>query len=208
MPDEGHNPEPAAAHDTTAILLDQARGGDQAALERLLSRYRAPLSRWASGRLPGHARDVLDTEDLVQEALIQSVRHVGRFERRWKGAFHSYLRQVILNKIRDQVRRARIRERVYEQAGAPPGSVTSPLEDAIGAEALERYEKALERLGEDDREIIVARMEMDCTYEELAELTGKPSPDAARMAVKRALMRLADEMEVEPPEGGAARRAG
>ena len=36
---------------------------------------------------------------------------------------------------------------------------------------------------------------MDCTYDELAEMFGKPSPDAARKAAQRALVRLAEAMK-------------
>jgi RNA polymerase sigma-70 factor (ECF subfamily) len=72
--------------------------------------------------------------------------------------------------------------------------VNSPLEDAIGAEALRQYDEALARLKPDEREAIVARVEMGYTYEELAESLGKPSWDAARKTAKRALVRLAQEM--------------
>jgi RNA polymerase sigma-70 factor (ECF subfamily) len=71
----------------------------------------------------------------------------------------------------------------------------SPLEEAIGAEAVARYEAALSRLRPDDREVVIARVEMDMSYEEIAQLLGKPSADAARMAVHRALLRLAEEMK-------------
>jgi RNA polymerase sigma-70 factor (ECF subfamily) len=72
--------------------------------------------------------------------------------------------------------------------------VNSPLEDAIGAEALRQYDEALARLKPNEREAIVARVEMGYTYEELAESLGKPSWDAARKTAKRALVRLAQEM--------------
>jgi len=72
----------------------------------------------------------------------------------------------------------------------------SPLATLIGRESLARYEAALARLSESDRELVVARIEMDCTYDEIAELQSKPSADAARMAVKRALLRLAEDMGV------------
>jgi DNA-directed RNA polymerase specialized sigma24 family protein len=71
----------------------------------------------------------------------------------------------------------------------------SPLDQAIGSEAVDRYEAALARLRPEDREAIVARVEMDCSYGEVAQALGKPSPDAARMAVSRALVRLAEEMK-------------
>ena len=43
----------------------------------------------------------------------------------------------------------------------------------------------------------MARVEMDGTYQDVARALGKPSPDAARMAVSRALLRLAEEMSRE-----------
>ena len=71
----------------------------------------------------------------------------------------------------------------------------SPLEEAIGSQALQRYEAALGRLGEGDRELILARVEMGMSYAEVAASTDRPSADAARMAVGRALLRLAEEMD-------------
>ena len=52
----------------------------------------------------------------------------------------------------------------------------------------------MERLDAETREAVIARIEMGCSYAEVAELMGKPSADAARMTVSRALVRLADEM--------------
>jgi len=70
----------------------------------------------------------------------------------------------------------------------------SPLEAAIGQETVERYESALSTLTEEEREAIVARLELGLTHEEIAEALGKPSADAARMAVARAMVRLARAM--------------
>ncbi len=180
--------------ESTSVLLERVRAGDERAFDLLHERYAHRLRRWASGRLPAHARDGIDTQDLVQEAFVQSLRHIESFRPRWKGAFHGYLRQAILNKIRDQVRRAGARDRALVQAGDLLAEFPSPLAAAIGREALGRYESALAGLDESDRELVVARIEMDCTYEEIADLHGKASPDAARMAVKRALLRLAADM--------------
>ena len=47
---------------------------------------------------------------------------------------------------------------------------------------------------DDVLEAVIARIEMGCSYAEVAELMGKPSADAARMMVSRALVRLAEEM--------------
>jgi RNA polymerase sigma-70 factor (ECF subfamily) len=197
-PDHPNSHKRLRRTDSTAILLAGARDGDAQALEYILERYVGRLRRWASGRLPYYARDSADTEDLVQDAIIQSVGKLGDMQLQWKGVFHSYLRQAVLNKIRDHIRRAGARDRAHD-AVAPRGlpAQTSPLEEVIGLEALERYERALEQLSDGDRELVVARMEMDCGYEEMAELLGKPSADAVRMGVKRALSRLARAMEQE-----------
>ncbi len=73
----------------------------------------------------------------------------------------------------------------------------SPLDEAIGREAVERYEAALQRLRPEEREVIIARVELQQSYAQIAAAHGKASADAARMAVTRALVRLAEEMDVE-----------
>jgi RNA polymerase sigma-70 factor (ECF subfamily) len=179
---------------STVELLDRARQGDQAALDRLFARHAAPLRRWASGRLPRWARDLTDTDDLVQEALLQTFRRIDQFEPRGTGALFGYLRQIVLNRIRDELRR---KERWPISKGLDGSEVTdamSPLEHAIGREMSERYERALARLSPLDQELIIARVEMGCEYEELAESLGKPTADAARKAARRALVRLAEEI--------------
>jgi RNA polymerase sigma factor (sigma-70 family) len=179
---------------STVELLDRARQGDQEALDRLFARHAAPLRRWASGRLPKWARDLTDTDDLVQEAVLQTFKRIDQFEARGAGALFGYLRQAVLNRIRDELRRKGRRPAATGLDGSEANDELSPLEHAIGREMTERYERALARLSEQDQELIVARVEMDYTYAELAESLGKPTADAARKAAKRALVRLAEEM--------------
>lgn len=180
--------------DSTFDLLTRAQAGDETARDRLFARFLPGLSRWASGRLPRWCRDLMDTDDLVQETLIRALRRIDRFEHRHDGALQAYLRQAIMNRIRDEVRRAKRApvSTVLESHQADRGA--SPLELAIGQQAVETYEAALERLRPDEREAIVARVEMDYSYDEVARALGKPSADAARMAVSRALLKLAEEM--------------
>jgi RNA polymerase sigma-70 factor (ECF subfamily) len=84
---------PGAA-ETTFRLLERVREGDRAALDVLFARYVGPLRRWASGRLPRKARDVADTQDLVQETRLQTLRKIETFEPRHEGALQAYLRQA------------------------------------------------------------------------------------------------------------------
>jgi RNA polymerase sigma-70 factor, ECF subfamily len=188
----------ADAVDTTFDLVERAKTGDTDALNDLFAKYLPSLRRWASGRLPRWTRDLMDTDDLVQETVVRAVKRIDRFESRHEGALQAYLRQAIVNRIRDEVRRAKRApmSEILDDNAADKGA--SPLENAIGTEALERYEAALTRLRPEEREAIVARVEMEGSYLDVAQALGKPSADAARMAVSRALLRLAQEMNREP----------
>ncbi len=185
--------DPPLEAESTISLVHRARDGDARALDALCERYLPRLRRWASGRLPGYARDLLATDDLVQDALLQTVSHIGGVRAEREGAFQVYVRQILLNRIRDQVRRPHV-VRAVEEAPERIDRAPSPLEQLIGWETLSRYETALARLRPEDREAVVARLEMAGSYQELATVLGKPSADAARMAVARALVRLAKEM--------------
>jgi RNA polymerase sigma-70 factor (ECF subfamily) len=176
-------------------LIDRARRGDAVALERLFARLYPPLRRWTRGRLPAWARDLADTDDLVQEALLQTFKRVREFESRGSGALQAYVRQAILNRIRDELRRAGRRPAPAGFDGTEADGGLSPLEQAIGREAVERYERSLARLRPRDREAIIGRVEMGFDYEELSDVLGTPTVHAARKAAERALVRLAEEMK-------------
>jgi RNA polymerase sigma-70 factor, ECF subfamily len=180
--------------DRTVDLVSRAKAGDAEALEQLCARFLPSLRRWASGRLPRHARGLMDTDDLVQETVVRAVKRLDAFEPRHEGALQAYLRQAVINRIRDEVRRAGRSPVPTELDDRHPDATASPLDIAIGHEAVTRYEVALSRLRPEEREAIVVRIEMDRSYQDVANALGKPSADAARMAVSRALLRLAEEM--------------
>jgi RNA polymerase sigma factor (sigma-70 family) len=188
-------PAQADPVDDTVTLLAQARQGDPAALELLFARHVPLLKRWARGRLPRWARDITDTSDLVQDTVMATFKRLDRFEVRGDGALQAYLRQAFINRVRSHLRKVGVRPLKAALDPAAPADDTSPLDAAIGAEAVERYEAALARLRPEDREAIVTRVEFDLTFEEVAGVLGKPTADAARMAVVRALVRLAEEMD-------------
>lgn len=171
------------------------RAGDSTALDRLLARHLPRLRRWASGRLPAWARDRGDTEDLVQETVVQTLKKIDRFEPARDGALQAYLRQAVMNRIRDAIRRANRRPEVAPLEEEIAARDMSPLERAIGVEALARYDKALAALKPAEQEAIIGRIELGYDYDELAAALGKPSSEAARLAVHRAMLRLAEVMK-------------
>jgi RNA polymerase sigma-70 factor, ECF subfamily len=180
--------------DETADLLARARAGDRQALDELFAQHVPRLQRWASGRLPQWARDVSDTCDLVQDVALGTFKRLDAFQPRGQGALQAYLRQGVINRIRNHVGRAIGRPAAIELESHVPDERTSPLDAAIGVEIEERYEAALKRLEPGEREAIIARVEFEMSFAEVAAMLDKPSPDAARMTVVRALLHLAEEM--------------
>jgi RNA polymerase sigma-70 factor (ECF subfamily) len=195
LPADSDAPSPELL--VTGALLKRAQEGDPRALEALMARYRPRLERWASGRLPHYARSLFDTADLVQETLLKALEGLDLIEVRGPGFFQAYVRQAVLNRIRDQVRWARRRPGPEGVPEHLEDRTPSPLETAIGMDVLERYDRALEELTEEERQLLHLRIELDYSYEEIAIITERNTRDAARMAVQRALHRLAEIMDYE-----------
>ena len=173
-------------------LLRLAQAGDEQARNDLLARYLPRLERWATRRLPMGVRSMLDTGDIVQDAVIATLRHLDKIEVRADNAFEVYVKRAIRNRIIDIYRRPkRIRKELNE---ALPAADPSALELMIGREALERYEAATELLSDSDCQLITMHTELGMSAAEIAEELGK-TPDAARMGLSRALKRLAEAMQ-------------
>ena len=171
------------------------RDGDAVARNRLIERFLPPLQRWARGRLPARARSLSDTDDIVQVTLLKALDKVQDFEPRHEGAFLAYLRQILLNQVRDLIRAAGRRPPDESLPDAHPDPGASPLEEAIGVEMLEKYEAALARLTPEQQEAVLMRIEFRKSYPEIAEALGSPSANAARMVVWRGLTQLAEVMD-------------
>jgi len=184
-----------SASDDTSDLLERARAGDADALNALFERHLPTLRRWASGRLPAWARDIADTTDLVQETIIQTLKHLDRFEDRGEGALQAYLRQAVMNRVRNEIRNRATRGPQVTLDSQLRDEGTSPVEAAIAGQVLDQYEQGLDRLRPEEREAVIARVEFGMSYGEIAETLGKPSANAARMVVVRALVRLAEVMK-------------
>jgi RNA polymerase sigma factor (sigma-70 family) len=177
----------------TVSLLQRVRAGDDAALEALLVRLLPRLRRWAHGRLPASARGMLETGDIVQAVAVKAMKRLGAIQIDHSAALGYYLRQAIANEIASHWRQVIRRPNETSLGDSVPADGTSPLDRLIGAERLSRYEAALQRLPLPDRETIIGRFELAYDYEELAQYLGKPSVGAARVAVHRAIKRLAEE---------------
>jgi RNA polymerase sigma factor (sigma-70 family) len=178
----------------TADLIARVKHGDHEAADILFARHIPLLKRWASGRLPHWARDLADTGDLVQATALDAFRGLNKFEVRGDGALQAYLRQALMNRLRNELRRVSRKPIPAVLESGVVDDAQSPLEATINREQLDKYSAALDQLPAEDREAIIGRLEFGLSYAELAELLGKSTADAARKVVTRALVKLAERM--------------
>lgn len=181
------------AQPTSGRVVIRVRDGDATPLDGLIARCLPSLRRWARGRLPRWARAISDTTDLIQDAVLRTLGRLQTFEPRGRDALAAYLREAVRNRIRDEHRRlarrgpaAAIDDRLRDPGPSPYDRVASADQEA-------RYRAALARLSDADRELIVGHVELEYTHAQLGCMTGR-SPNAARMALHRAICRLAEQM--------------
>ena len=186
--------------DSTLTLVARARAGDRLALELIAARYQAALLRFAHGRVPSSARGLVDTVDLVQVAMVRTFARLEHIDATLPGSLLAYLRRAVLNQIRDEIRRARRRPQSAELDEQLVALDPDPLEVVISEEALQRYNLAILQLPADQQEAFLMRIEMDCSYREIADALGRSSPEAARMLVRRAIRAVAAALRETPRE--------
>ncbi len=182
--------------ESTKTLLNKVKSGDKAASERLCAVFIPKLKNWAHGRLPLYARDLTETDDLVQSSFLKALSRLHEFEPQREGAFLAYLRQIMINDIRMELRR--------HSHLAYPNTLdytvelfdqeASVLQQLIGSEAMASYETSLIELKEHEREAVLMRLEFGYSFPEIASAMALNSPNAARMKVSRALQKMAELM--------------
>lgn len=193
--DHSSGNDTSLSSDSTLHVLKRAQGGDEAAARDLMERAMPSVRRWARGRLPTYARGAADTEDIVQDVFLRTLKNLKQFRHHTVGALHAYLRQSVINRIRDVIRGTRRRAVELDSDAEAPDWRPSPLERAILRERVEHFLDALTRLRPVDRQVVVWRLELGYTPQEIADRLGK-SEAAAAMAVSRAMARLAKELKL------------
>jgi RNA polymerase sigma-70 factor (ECF subfamily) len=180
----------------SAELLAKAKAGDTRAISLLFRREGLELRQWARGRLPRWARSMADTTDVVQDVLLRTFKRIDTFEDRGKGALRAYLRRSVVNRIQDEMRKVirrptgELEERLFNMPGEQPG----PFESAVDGQRERHYKAALATLTDEERMLVVGRIELGYNYDQLALISGRATPEAARQAVRRAVKKLAGRM--------------
>lgn len=202
------------ADEQTESLLSAVREGDDDAINRLLEKHRPPIRRLVELRLDRKVQQRVDVSDVVQDVMIEASGRLQKYLDDPAMAFHLWLRQIAWDRIIDTYRRHRVsakRSMDREQPmSAPAGPDQSTMEFAVqlcdpgltpAAAATQRelalkVEAAIERLGDQDREIILMRHYEHLTNQEIAEVLGL-NPPAASMRYLRSVRRLRELLEAD-----------
>ena len=188
----------------TVELIAQIRSGDRDAWSRLVDRELPPLRRYAKGRLPPWARGTADTQDLVHDVLVRAMPRLESWQSETPGALQAFLRRAVANQIVDEIRRARRRMASAAPIESHPDPAPSPLTQVLTREDRTRLRAALEKVSASDRALLGARFGLGLRYAEVAARLRRPNANAARVAVERAVARVAKAMRGGKP--GASRK--
>jgi RNA polymerase sigma-70 factor (ECF subfamily) len=177
-------------------ILVKAREGDSRAFAELVGAYSRDAFRIAFG-LVGNEEDA---RDMVQEAFLKALRHIHRFDvsRPFFPWFYSILRNLCFNLIAKRGRHGECALVCESDGGIDPvGRETDPFQNLVGSERAEYIWRALGRLGEDHREIIILRHFQDLSYREIADLLDIPRGTVmSRLYYARGALRQALEEEL------------
>ena len=180
---------------TTRKLIELAKLKDKAALEQLFAKSYPQLLQAARFRLGAALRARLDTMDLAQTAYHAAFRDLAHYRYEGKGSFSRWLLGILENKIRNSLeffkaKRRDIRKEVgLDDSGPLAAPASSPVDALEVAEDRERLERAMDKLPESYREVIVNRYYLGMPWADVGEQMGR-SEEAAQMLCNRALARL------------------
>jgi RNA polymerase sigma-70 factor (ECF subfamily) len=174
---------------TTAFLINSFNKGYKSSCDKLFNLYQPALLKWAHGRIPAQARGFMDTQDMVQDTMMLAFKSIKKIKAQRPGAFFSYLRTVFINQIKQELRRNK-----PFQLSITQFSNDQKLTYEKDLNTIIDYDKALNKVSFDEKEAIILRLEFGFKYDEIAQITEKPSANAMRMYITRALLKLASHM--------------
>ncbi|MBL8862953.1 MAG: sigma-70 family RNA polymerase sigma factor [Planctomycetes bacterium] len=187
----------------TIDLVREAQSGRGEARDELFQRYSDRVLGIVRARIGPRLRRNVESGDIAQEALIEALQSLDRFETRGESSLIRWLATIVQNRISARAkyfsaeRRSSAREIALDGLGPehdssidPPARVRTPSLEVRSQEEQGLVEECLHELPENYRELILMRDYAGSSWEEVAEQVGAASPDAARMMHTRARTQL------------------
>lgn len=172
------------------ILLERAKGYDEAALGELYDRYAPRIFAYVYRRV-GNAQLA---EDLTGEVFVRVIQAI-RSERFWQTSFQAWLYRIAHNLVVDHYRqRARVKDVELDERLVAAGD--DPVSATAQAFANERLGAAIQRLTPDQQHVLALRFGEGMTAREVAEVVNK-TVGAIEALQHRALAALRRALEKE-----------
>jgi RNA polymerase sigma-70 factor (ECF subfamily) len=169
-------------------LVERARRGDPDAFEALVLAYQSLAFRTAFVI----AGDAADAEEAAQDAFVKAHRALRRF--RSGEPFRPWLLTIVANEARNRCRTRGRRSALALRAGAEPDAPgDDPEEAALATERRRQLLSAVERLRDDDRDVLACRFFLELSEEETAAAL-RIAPGTVKSRTHRALGRLEEEL--------------
>jgi RNA polymerase sigma-70 factor, ECF subfamily len=190
----------------TAELLCRARSGDGVAVNELLTRYVPRVRGLVAMRMGQTLVDLVEQDDLVQEALMTAYDGLGRFESRSEGGFICWLATIVQSRVENARRAARADKRgggaVRRSSdlgdstirGLPPANGPSPSEAVMACERDPVLERALLTLPDKQRQIVYCRLVLEMSFAEIAVALAVDNVDSVRAQFHKATAQLRDRL--------------
>lgn len=184
------------------VLPDPVPPADRPSLRDLLPHHLGDLAHYVRQLLNRTLRDHESASDLVLSVCGDLLAEGVPFDYRSEPQFQSWLRTVVLNKVRSRLRRLRTKKHgaglVLTVDGATldgaPGENGTPSQHAILHEDLSLLDRALARLPDDHREVIVQVHLLGRSHAVASALLGR-TEEANRTLLTRAKVKLAGELD-------------
>ena len=166
-----------------ADLVRRANDGDNRALETLVERYSAKVSRLASSLLG----DMEDARDAAQESLLKVSERLRQF--RGECQFSTWLHRLVVNTCRDLAERQRIRRTEVLDDEDRPDFDADPSRLALLGDLRRELAAGLSRLTVEQRRVVILRDALDLSYEDIGRVVRVPV-GTAKTYVHRGRKRL------------------
>jgi RNA polymerase sigma-70 factor (ECF subfamily) len=176
------------------LTLARAQRGEESAWRALVERYQRPVFALLSRMLSPVARRDL-VEDLAQDTFLRAFRALPAFDRAAPGRLSSWLLTIATRLALDELRQRRPTAEPLHAAPVQAAAASSPDRRLLG----EAVTRAVERLSDDHRAVILLREVHGLAYEEVAQAleitvgTVKSRLSRARAELRAALVEGHDD---------------
>jgi RNA polymerase sigma factor (sigma-70 family) len=186
---------PVVATISDEALLERLRAGDASAGETLVKRHCQSLLRYLQ-RLCG---DDHVAEELHQQTWLSVLDHMDRFSATTSGGgFKAWLFRIATNKFNDHWR-SRGREKSAHEGLRLISDQSFPeaSQRLSGTEQELKLKRAIDRLPEAQRQVLLLRYYSDLKFTEIAQMLGCPL-NTALGRMHKAMLKLREMMNEEP----------